>query len=399
MKKRVLLIMGLCLLLLAGGCSRNSAGDAKKSTTSDTSKSSTNTNTSTSSTVAVVTGIPEREAYKASDYIKLGKYKGIEISVVKTEVTDADVENQIKTTLDSKKTYEKIKKDTVENGDTVNIDFQGIMNGKAFDGGSSAGFDLKVGSNQFIDGFEKGLIGKKVGDKVSLDLKFPKNYGQTDYAGKAVTFKVTINYIEKQVTPVLNDAFVKKNSENKTVAEYKESVRKTLEKTNESDMKNEKYNKAFSTVLEKSKISSVPKSLTDYYTKVMTYQLYSMAKSQGTDVDSYLKTNNMTAESFNQYVTSYVENYAKQDLVIDAIATAENITVKDSEIDKTAKAYLASNSNYKTIEDVYKLMPKSMIKQSVLSTKVMDFVVKNAKVTYTQPTPTPAATATPAASK
>lgn len=410
MKKKVLLILCLCLVLLAGGCSRNSAESSKENTTtksgSDTktdTKTDSNTDTKTEDTadetLATVTGMPEREEYKPSDYITLGKYKGIEISVVKTTVTDADVDSKIKSDLESTPSYKKTSKKTVEKGDIVNIDFEGIIDGKAFDGGTSKGYHLTIGSGSFIDGFEDGLIGKKVGKKVKLNLKFPDNYSNnTELAGKDVTFNVTINYIEKTVTTKLTDSYVKKNTDYKTVKEYKESVRTSLETSNETSIKNEKYNQAYSAVLNASKVSSVPESLSKYYTNVMNFQTYEVAKNQGIDVTEYLKNNNMTASQYNQYVASYVESYATQDLLIDAIAAAENLTISDDEISKTAKSYM-TNYGYKTEEELYKVMPKSMIKESLLSTKVMDFVVKNAKITYTTPTPTPAATATPAASK
>ncbi len=392
MKKKVLLIMGMCILLLAGGCSKNgAAGDLNVANDTDqNSESSTDITDTANSTLATVTGMPVKEEVQTDDYIKLGEYKGIAVTYENLIVTDADVDDEIDSTLESATYFEKVDKTKVENGDWVNIDFEGIMDGVAFDNGSATDYDLEIGSSTFIEGFEEGLIGAEVGKQVAVDLTFPEDYGATDLAGKAVTFNVTVNQIEKQVTPTLED-YVKNNTDYKTADEYKQSVRESLEADNEDSMKYEKYNNAFTAIMDAAEISSVPTELSDYYVAMMNYQLYLSATNSGTDVATYLTNNNMTVESYNSYVASYSESYAKQDLLFAAIAKVENITITDDEYNEAVNNYM-TNYGYESEEELLKSISEVQIKDSLLSQKVMDFVVDNAVVTEATPTPEPTVT-------
>lgn len=391
MKKRVLVIMGLSIMLLAGGCSKS--GDLNNKSSDDVTKAAEVTS-APSTTVAEITGIPTKDEYKLDDYITLGEYKGIAVSYTKLTVTDADVDAEIKTKLESNPSYDELDKTVVETGDMVNIDFEGLLDGKAFEGGSASDFKLTIGSGSFIDGFEDGLIGKKVGKKVSIDVTFPEDYGQADLAGKAVVFNVTIKAIVKEVTPKLNDAYVKDNTDYKTVAEYKKSVRDSLEATQKTTMENEKFSNAYNVLLENSKISSIPKELTKYYSDLMVYQYTTIAKNNSLDLKTYITNNNATVESFNSYVASNAESNSTQELLFSAIAKKENITVSDDEY-KDALATFVTDYGYNTEEELLKVIPKTDISEYVLQQKVMDYVISNAKIT--EATPTPAPTATPAA--
>jgi trigger factor len=236
MKKRVmLLVVSLSIVMLAGGCgSKNdisnyqntnntdNAGSADQ-TTDGTSTDGTSTDgTSTDGTDASVT-VPEKADYKVDDYIKLGQYKGVKVTVDQLTVTDDNVNTAIQDDLKANATTEEVtdRKD-VQNGDIVNIDYEGLKDGKAFDGGTSTGYDLTIGSGKFIPGFEDKLIGAKVGEKVSIDLTFPADYQQADLAGQAVVFNVTVNSIKKQVIPELTEEYVKSKTSYDTIDAYKE---------------------------------------------------------------------------------------------------------------------------------------------------------------------------------
>ena len=167
-------------------------------------------------------------------YVTLGQYKGIEVAKQAVEVTEAEAESQIQYMLEQQATTEDVKDRTkVEDGDVVNIDYEGTLDGVAFEGGTAQAFDLTIGSGTFIPGFEDGIIDKEVGDTFDLDLAFPDTYtNNPDLAGKEVVFTITINGIKEKVVPKLDDAFVKTVSDDvSTVAEFKDKVKSEILKS------------------------------------------------------------------------------------------------------------------------------------------------------------------------
>jgi trigger factor len=396
MKKNVLMIMGLCIMLLAGGCSKGGpAGNiSKNSSTKDSSSSS-----DSKSTDAEVTGIPEKADYKVGDYITLGKYKGVEVTVTKKEVTDKEVKDAAMSELTSsaKPVVDK-SKTVVKDGDIVNIDYKGLKDGKAFDGGTDKNYDLTIGSNSFIEGFESGLIGKKVGDTVNLNLTFPKDYNEKTLAGQAVVFEVKINSIKKNVTPELTDSYVKANTKYKSVAELEQAKRSSLESSNEEAANNEKINSIFDSVIKASKIKSIPETLTNYYSVTIKRQYTQEASQYGMDLESYLKQNGFTMDQFNDYLKSYSESMAKQELILKAVAETEKLAVTNKEFKASVKQLMTSY-NVKTEKELYKVVSKKQIKESLILEKAYNLVIDNAVVKNVKATPAPtqAATLTPAA--
>ena len=173
MKRKVIAALLLGMAITVTGCSGNTTKDTD-TTTEAASDASSETTADSSSESEAATEAAERPDYKALDYVKLGDYKGLEVTLASTDVTDEEVEQQVETNLNNNDKSEEIKEGTVENGDVANIDYEGKLNGKAFDGGTAKGYDLTIGSGSFIDGFEDGLIGKKIGDTVDLNLTFPE---------------------------------------------------------------------------------------------------------------------------------------------------------------------------------------------------------------------------------
>ena len=196
-----------------------------------------------------------------TENVKISVYKGVEVDKVDkpSEVTDDDVNTQIQSVLDENSTTEEVTGRAVKKGDTATIDFVGKMNGEAFDGGSSTDYPLEIGSNSFIDGFEDSIIGHNAGDTFDWNGKFPENYGSSDLAGKDVTFTITVKSISKKKTPKLTDKFVKKVSkESKTVKEYKEEVKKSLEEDNEKTYNDSLQQAAWQKVLDNTKVKKYP---------------------------------------------------------------------------------------------------------------------------------------------
>lgn len=172
---------------------------------------------------------------KYKGQIELGDYKGLELTKTEYEITEQDLQNKIDAILDAASSTEQIKKGKVKNGDTLNINYTGKINGEAFDGGTAQGQSLTIGSGRFIPGFEEKLIGVKIGDTVDLDLKFPDDYNNEELKGKECVFTVTVNYKEgKKIVPEWNDNFVQGRSEFDTTKEYEQSLKEELESERQS---------------------------------------------------------------------------------------------------------------------------------------------------------------------
>jgi trigger factor len=389
MKKKVLfIVMSVCMLALATGCGKKGvAGDLNDKTGTDNSATEDTTDTTdttdTSDTGSSETTIPVKEAYEVSDYITLGDYKGLEISVTKLEVSDQDVEDAVKADLEANPVEEEVTGRAVQSGDIVNIDFEGIMDGVAFENGSAEDYDLTIGSNSFIEGFEEGIIGANVGDKLSLELKFPEEYSNDPTkAGKPVTFNVTVNAIKTSKVAELTEEYVKENTDFATIEEYKNSFRENLEAQNEEEMKNEKINNVIQKLVENSTISSLPQTLVDYYTADRNYYFSQLAYYYGMDLETYVTNSNSTMDEFNDYVKTYAEGASRQELVIAAVAKAEKLEVSDEEYQDEIE-YYKTNYGYETEEDILKIMSKDQIKENILLQKALDYVVEQAVVTET----------------
>jgi trigger factor len=389
MKKKVLLVMGMCIVLLAGGCTKHDASDLSGGSSD---KSTTDKSSSDSSDITV-SGIPDKGEYNVDDYIKLGNYKGIEVTVDKMLVTDAALEDAITYELENnKKLVEVTDRDVVQNGDVVNIDYEGLKDGKAFEGGTATKQDLIIGSNQFIDGFEKGLIGKKVGEKVTLNLTFPKDYSSKDLAGQAVVFNVTINKIQKYEVSELTEDYVKNNTDYDTIEAYKKAKSDSLEAAYEQTMNDDISNKVMEAVIKDSKISSYPQTLIDYY--VAAYKNYftqSLQSTYSVSLEDYLKAMDKTQEEFDASVKTVAENYASLELVERAIAKAEGLSITDEDYKNKIDAYVKDYSAVSE-EDLLSRVPKEEIKDDMLLKAALQVAVDNAKVTKNEVTPSPVPT-------
>lgn len=372
--------------MLAGGCAKKDLSSDLNSTAGATATAAPTagaTGTTTDSTA--ITELPKVEPYVASDYVTLGDYKGVAVTVTKLEVTDADVTAKINEDLKAKATKEPVTDRAVETGDTVNIDFEGLLDGVAFDGGTAKAYDLEIGSGSFIPGFEDGLIGTKVGDKKAIDVTFPADYSSKDLAGKAVVFNVTVNSISKMILPELTEDYVTKNTDYKTIDEYKAGVRTELEKTNTDTMDNEKANNVITAVINNATIKSIPQTLTDYYNAQLNNQFQQEAASYGVDLATYIAQYNMTQADYDSYVKSMTESYATRDLIINAVAQKEKLEATDAEYKDAVTNYM-SYYGASTEAALLAKVTEAEIKDSVIMKKAYDYLVNNAVVTTTAAT-------------
>ena len=312
----------------------------------------------------------------AGSEVTLGQYTGVEYTKQDTEVTDEEIEAQITQLLSQNPVVEEITDRAVENGDIVNIDFVGKKDGVAFDGGTAEGYDLEIGSNSFIEGFEAGLVGAKIGESLDLDLTFPENYGNADLAGKPVVFTVTVNSVKKE-TPAetFDDAFVERvTTEYKTADEYKAAIAAQLKEQKVQNALNQQKGEVLNKVVGTSEFKTLPQDRVDYQAYYNKYSQQYQASMFGMTLEDLLGMYGTTMEQFEQQCRESAEEYVKQDLVMYAIADKENIEVSEDDLNKIAKKY-----NFETPEAMYGTYKEADVYEAVLFDNVMEFLLANAK--------------------
>lgn len=327
--------------------------------------------------------------YDLSKYVKVGNYKGLEYASQKASVTDEEVDAEIQRRLQKAAKTENSKTGKVENGDTINISFVGKIDGKEFEGGSSESTDITVGTTQMIDGFVEGLIGKNVGESVTLNLKFPDDYGKTDLQGKAVEFKVTINSKKKISVPKLNKEFVKKNSKYKTVKEYKEGVKKELLNQKQKSIDSTVKQELWSRIINKSKAKKYPeKELNEAMSQAnkLEESYKAQAQNYGMEWETYLKTVMRTdKKGFEKLKQEYAKNIVFNRMVMYSIARSENISLSNREYKKEILKILEDNGydeeSFKKAfgKDIETYADEQNWRQKILFDKVLDKVMKDGK--------------------
>ena len=327
--------------------------------------------------------------YDLSKYVKVGNYKGLEYASQKASVTDEEVDVEIQRRLQKAAKTENSKTGKVENGDTINISFVGKIDGKEFEGGSSESTDITVGTTQMIDGFVEGLIGKNVGESVTLNLKFPDDYGKTDLQGKAVEFKVTINSKKKISVPKLNKEFVKKNSKYKTVKEYKEGVKKELLNQKQKSIDSTVKQELWSRIINKSKAKKYPeKELNEAMSQAnkLEESYKAQAQNYGMEWETYLKTVMRTdKKGFEKLKQEYAKNIVFNRMVMYSIARSENISLSNREYMKEILKILEDNGydeeSFKKAfgKDIETYADEQNWRQKILFDKVLDKVMKDGK--------------------
>lgn len=328
----------------------------------------------TGEVVPTAAPLPEREAYVVSDYITLGEYKGIEVTVDEIVVADADVEATIASDLEQNTTQKEITDRPVQQGDTANIDFEGMKDGVAFEGGGGQDFDLVIGSGSFIPGFEEGIIGANVGDELALDITFPEEYqNNPDLAGQAVVFNVKVNAIKEDVLPELTEEFAKDVMGHDSIEAYRVAVREELDKQAVETMKTTKINNVFAAILENSEIKSHPETLLNYYSAEMTSYYEQYASMFGMELQAMLEMSGMTLEQHEAEVQAYAESMAAQELVIKAIIEAEKMEITEEEYNAGTEKLMA-DYGYATKEELLAVGTEEQLTETILWQKVLETV-------------------------
>ena len=308
--------------------------------------------------------------------VEIGKYKGIEIEKIEYNVEDKDIESNLKQMQE--KNARVISVETpVEKGNITVIDFEGFVDGKAFEGGKGENYSLEIGSGSFIPGFEDQVIGMKIDEEKDINVKFPDEYFSKDLAGKDATFKVKVHEIKKKELPELDDEFAKDVSEFDTLKELKDSIKERLVKENDQKAKYEKEDAIMKVITEGMKVD-IPAGMVEMEIDNMVRDMEQRMSYQGLKLEQYLKMLNKTEEEFRKDYEPQALEAIKSRLALEAIIKAEKIEATEKDV-KEKLEEMAKNYG-KTAEELEKNDNiKEYVKQGIENEKAIEFLVTNAK--------------------
>ncbi len=315
-----------------------------------------------------------------SKYVTVGEVVGLKYKLEVAEVTDKAVTDFVNSEL-QKNGYgeqQQIKDRAVANGDTVNIDYKGIKDGVAFQGGTATGADLTIGSGQFIPGFEEGLVGAMPGETKNLNLTFPENYHNAELAGAAVVFEVKVNYIKGTVFPELTDTLVAEISDKKTVDEYREYAKSQVLANNQNTAIENANSDIWSQALATMKFNELPKRELEYFKDFVNENYEYIAKQNGMTLDDLIKQAGLTEEQYEQEIATEAEGYAKHYLANYAIARKYDIEITDAEY-ATALENYAKQQGYASAKEAEGAIDPELLRVSLVAEKVLNYLVENAK--------------------
>lgn len=311
--------------------------------------------------------------------VKLGKYKGIKVDKVAVEVTEEEVNEAIETERKNSARTVSVEDRPIQDGDTTVIDFEGFVDGVAFEGGKGENYPLTIGSHSFIDTFEEQLIGKSINDEVEVNVTFPEDYHAEELKGKPALFKVTIKEIKENQLPELDDEFAEEVSAYDTFAEYKESVKKNLEEKKEADAKNAKEEAVVEAIIADAEME-IPEAMIATQQRQMVDEFAQRLAMQGLSMEQYSQFTGMTAAAMMEQVKPQAEKRIQSRLVLEAVVEAEKIEVSDAEYEeelaKMAEAYKMEVEQIKEIMDDERAVE---MKKDMAIQKAVEFVVANAK--------------------
>ncbi len=311
--------------------------------------------------------------------VKLGKYKGVKIEKVSTEVTDADVDAEIEKERRANSRTIVVEDRPVKDGDITVINFEGFVDGVAFEGGKGENYPLTIGSGQFIPGFEEQLIGAKIGEDVEVNVTFPEDYQAEDLAGKAAVFKCKVNEIKETELPEADDEFASEVSDFDTIAEWKEDLKKSLTEKKVASAKEEKENKALEAAVENAEMV-IPDAMAEFECEQMINDYAMRLSQQGLSIDQYLMFTGMDMDGLKAQMKPQAIKTIKSRLVLEAIVNEEKLEANDDEIDaeiaKMAEMYGMENDKLKeSIGD----REKELMSKDVCLRKAVELVAAEAK--------------------
>ncbi|WP_096202781.1 trigger factor [Bacillus sp. FJAT-45350] len=313
--------------------------------------------------------------------VQLGDYKGIEVEEVDVTVTDEDVDNEIKQLQEKQAELVVVEDGTIENGDTAVLDFEGIVNGEAFEGGKAENYSLEIGSGQFIPGFEEQLVGLKSGEEKDVEVNFPEEYHSEDLAGKPATFKVKIHDIKRKELPEINDEFAKDvNEEVASLDELKTQLKDNLVKNKEQEAEHNKRDTVVEKAAENATID-IPEAMVTTETDRMLQEFGQRLQMQGMNLDMYYQFAGTDENGMREQFKTDAEKRVRINLTLEAIAEAENIEVSDDDVD--AELEKMAEMYQRTVEELKQIFAAQGgydgIKGDLKIQKAVDFLIENSK--------------------
>lgn len=382
MKKKIMMVLLAAVMTVSvGACGNEKQKDSNTDTQADDQGAQEEEDANTVS-------------YDIEKCVTLGDYSVLQVSLPNDyKVTKEQVDDYALSMAqyNAQPVYKDTDKKKVEEGDTVNIDYEGKKDGVAFDGGTDTGFNLTIGSGTFIDGFEDGLIGKKVGQTVDLDLTFPENYQSEELAGAAVVFTVKINKIvveDPDAKFELNDEFVKQNYNYDTVEEFKKEVKEHLKTTNESNKQMDTRQEVINQLKDICEVS-IPEDLLKTRVADAIVQFTERNCGDGTTLADYLSSNynGMTEDEFESEITDEMQVNLITELILEAIAKKEGIELEEEAFQDYVQQQM-DVYGYSSAEDYYKTngvnakSGEAYARKVFVCNQALDMVIGNAKVTY-----------------
>lgn len=311
--------------------------------------------------------------------VKLGKYKGIKVEKADVTVTDEEVAEELDKVKEQNARLVAADDKAVEDGDQTTIDFEGFVDGVAFEGGKGEDYPLTIGSHSFIDTFEEQLIGKKVGEEVEVNVTFPENYQAKELAGKPAMFKVTIKEIKVKEYPELDDDFAQDVSEFDTLDEYKEDIKKNLTEKKEKEAEAEKESKVIEAIVNDAEMD-IPEKMVEAQAEQMLEEFAQNIAMQGISFEQYLQFTGATVDQMKEQVKPQAQARVESSLVLEAVVKAENIEATEEEVEEEIKEMAGRyNMEADKLKGLLTDSDKENLKKDICARKAARFVVDEAK--------------------
>lgn len=310
--------------------------------------------------------------------VEVKDYKGIEVEKEAKEVTDEEIDRNLQNMQEKHARMIDVDDRPAQNGDSVVFDFEGFVDGVAFDGGKAEKFNLELGSGQFIPGFEEQIVGKSIGEEFDVNVSFPEDYHVDDLKGKPAVFKCKLHEIKYKELPILDDEFAKDASEFDSLDELKADLKKKAEEANEKAAETEVENKLIDTVIE-NMTGEIPEEMYEVRIDEMVRDFEYRLQMQGMDLETYLKYTGMEMDSFRKTFAAQAEKQVKIRLALEKIVEVENITVEDEAVEEEYKKLA---DQYKMeVEKVKGFIPDEEFRKDMAVNKAVDLIKDTAKVT------------------
>jgi len=311
--------------------------------------------------------------------ITIGKYKGIEVEKKAITVTEEEIMSQVNKEREQNSRMITVDDRAVQEGDIAVIDFEGFVDGQAFEGGKGEDHSLTIGSHSFIDNFEEQLIGKAIGEEVEVNVTFPEEYQAKELAEKPALFKVTVKEIKVKELPELDDDFAQDVSEFDTLEQYKENIKSTILVSKEKDAKTAKENEAVEKIIENTAMD-IPEAMVNAQVSQIAEDFAARIKQQGLSVEQYFEFTGMDSKKFIESLRPQAVKRIQSRLVLEAVAKAENIVVSDEELEKELTEMATTyQMEVDKLKEIVGDKEKEQIKEDIAVQKAVDFIVEHAQ--------------------